>query len=178
MLIALYESKHELPFSFRPTQPKHLFRPIDHTFPFSRREHGIECDNSNISMKDLWIWSILMGIHAVEMPRVMAHIASPCLYSDIRVCYFTKQIWIEFTNIPERHINEVPLIIDENVMLVGRLLEVSHATFSMLHSLHNDDQSEAFWQGYFTKKLHNEKRDANFQLNEVVKRTKLFDAIT
>lgn len=178
MKIALYEDHHGLPFWGGKKQPKELFDPTVH----ATRILTINKESQQVS--ENWIWPILMGIHAIEIP-ILAHVSAFCSCIGGDRWHFPKRVWVQFTTLPEASVDGIPLIFEGTSVKVKCLWIIDNGTYNPYDFLSKDDGEEAkteiFWQGYFEGELRAKKESvlesARAALREAEELEKLFSVV-
>ncbi len=136
MLVALYQSHHELPWWGGKTNPFDIFSPEVHrTFPFKggpkTEEVNSQTDRTVLGYEKITLgeskhlFSFLSGLHAVETDHLMAHVSAMCS-CELETkgwWHYPKRIWVQITTRPDEFAKGLPIVYD----MVGKLKqEIRH----------------------------------------------------
>ncbi len=183
MLIALHATHHSLPFWHRPKQPNELFDPETHAKVIF---HG-QSEREKVLVKDTFMWPILMGISAIDLPQVMAHVSAFCPCIGDGSVHWAKRKWVQFTTVPEEKVGEIPLVVKGEKVQVQHLWGGDNGTYSpfdFLKDRKDDDPlpDASFWKNFFLKELRDAKRETLSKAAKASRKaeelTKLYEVVT
>jgi hypothetical protein len=134
MLIALYQTHHQLPFWGGETNPFDIFSPGKHgAFPFKGGDKIEVIDgqrthvgNEMVSLKDAkYLFSFLSGLHDVECDYLIAHVSAlcNCQLEKKGWWHYPKRVWVQITTRPNEFTKEgLPIVYD----IIGRCKSEIH----------------------------------------------------
>ena len=156
MIIALYDHHQKLPFGHKPDQPKEMFDP---------KRHGQKLVNG-IFARTTWIWPILMGLRAIKLPGIMAHVSAFCLCKERgRGWHFCDRVWVQITTLPtETNCCGIPLTVrPDGTVTVEHLWGGDNGTanpYQLIGGSMEGSDTAVFWRDFFLQELRTVKEAA------------------
>lgn len=177
MKVLLYNNHHQLPFWHHPKQSTLLFDPValatwvvqkwtpgKYSLPGGGWASHAWCpDPEAPSATEDFMWPILCGLHALDMP-FLAHVSSP--FVDGRV-ESLKRAWVQFSTIPDQEVDGIPLCIVDEKPVVTCLWGWDNGTYSPYElagvrsskDLKPEHKTPEFWTSFFLQVLQNVRQE-------------------
>jgi len=172
MKVALYDDHHNLPFWHSPKNPQLLFNPEKHgTYNFENSMSvGRKRDSSGLATQH-YMWPILLGLHELNLPEIMAHVSFIIDESKQRVGAFNKRKWVQITTEPVKFERSLPIIVEGNQVVVESLWGRDNGTASPLEFTGSDtfvdgEETAIFWENLFHNKLRESKKEAQIEFQK------------
>lgn len=146
MLVAIYPEHHDLPFWHYPKLPSTLFGLYMGEFrvpyppsPYSKLENEA-------------IWRVLVALHELEIPNLMAHV-SLGMHLQRKMVWYPKRIWVQLSTVPEKSIGEIPLTVVDGRPLVTHVWGGDNETRDPAGLVGGRELTKEGWKRFFVARL-------------------------
>lgn len=174
MQVALYPNHHALPFWHNPAQPKIMFDPADMAdWSHHYRE---DCEVVTVLLKDHWAWPVLMGLHLLDIPSVMAHI-SISFDKKKRTFDLPKRKWVQISTLPQKtNAQGIPIVVSRGKVKVQHMWGGDNGTYTPYQLLGKEtvegEQTPEFWTNFFLTQLRETKKGITEKATKAIKESK------
>lgn len=169
MLIALYQSHHQLPFWGGETNPFDIFKPEKYKdLPFEGPtivENNTIIGNETITLeKEKYFFSFLSGLHNIKANNLMAHVSGlcRCKFKKEGYWHYEKRIWVQITTLSKSFTEDsIPIVYDMLGKLNQEVISVwggDNGTYSPYGFFNEKLQEKAandpkIWERFFVEQL-------------------------
>lgn len=165
MKIALYSDHLALPFWYRSKQPTVLFSQGMSDWTTTQKDWDEEDKyvDKKIKAKDFWVWPILIGIEAIDLP-LMAHL-SVFFDAEKKTFSLPKRVWIQITTLPEKTTpGGIPVVVENGNIQVANLWCGDSGTRDPYQLIEEEsaegNHTATFWTERITNFLSRAKQEA------------------